>query len=92
MNKHACLQNKSKLKGLYVLENKSKEIWTAKKYRTQNINNNHWTLDKMQRADMVLQILGLFLPMSFVFINGKHFILETENNNEIKWDSVYLLN
>ena len=88
MNKHACLQNKSKLKGLYVLENKSKEIWTAKKYRTQNINNNHWTLYKIQSVDMVLQILGLFLQMSLVFINGKHFLIETENNKEIKWVSV----
>ena len=88
MNKHACLQNKSKLKGLYVLENKSKEIWTAKKYWTQNINNNHWTLDKIQSVDMVLQILGLFLQMSLVFINGKHFLIETEKNEAIKWVSV----
>ena len=87
MNKHACLQNKSKLKGLYVLENKSKEIWTIKKYRTQNINNNHWTLDKMQRKDMVL-ISGLLLPIFFVFIIGEHLLIETKKNNAIKWVSV----
>ena len=71
----------------YDLENKSKEIWTLKEDRTRYINNNHWTIDKMQRKDMVL-ISGLLLPIFFVFIIGEHFIIETKKNNAIKWDSV----
>ena len=81
------LQNKSKMKGcsslcFYDLENKSNEIWTVKKYRT--ILDNHWILDKLQSADMVL-ILGSFLQVFFVFISGKHFLVETYENDEIKW-------
>ena len=86
------LQNKSKMKGcsslcFYDLENKSKEIWTLKEDRTRYINNNHWTLDKMQRKDMVL-ILGLLLPIFFVFISGEHLLIETKKNSAIKWVSV----
>ena len=61
-------------------------FWKIKvrKFELQrNTEHGASTLDKMQRADMVL-ILGLFLPMSFVFNNGKHFLIETEKNEAIK--------
>ena len=71
----------------YVLENKSKEIWTVKNYRTRNIYNNHWTLDKMKSADIVL-MLGLFLTIIFVStLCGENFLIETKENNKIKWVS-----
>ena len=66
--------------------NKSKEIWTVKKYRTRYINNIHWTLAKMKSADIV-SILGLFLTIIFVSICGENFLIETKKNNKIKWVS-----
>ena len=68
---------------LLCFGNKIKEIWTLKEDRTRYINNNHWTLDKMQRKDMVL-ISGLLLPIFFVFIIGEHLLIETKKNNAIK--------